>query len=108
MDKKMTECYFAKTCLTLDERMKMMTKEYNTLKKSNKPMPELYKSIDKHGLENIVPVMVEEYPCENDAELRQRQTYHMLHTVPHLNKTTPVKVKDPSKTDEDKERGDGS
>ena len=74
MDKKMTECYFVRTCMTLGERMKMMTKEYNTLKKCNKPMHELYKLIDKHGLENIVPVLVEEYPCEYDDELRQRQT----------------------------------
>ena len=101
LDKTMAECYFVRTCATLDERMKMIAKECNTMKKSNKPMPDLHKFIDRHGLDNIMPVLVEEYPCVSDVELRQRQTYHMLHNVPRSNKTTPVKVRDPRKTDDE-------
>ena len=97
MDKKMTECYYTRTCSGLDERVKTLANEYNKMKSGKKAMPDMFKFIAKRGIDSMGPVLVEEYPCEGDVALRHRQAYQTQHNVPHANKATPVKVRHPLK-----------
>jgi hypothetical protein len=65
--------YYGSTTLTLMERWWAHKSNFNTWKKGSGSSCAIYKYFDKHGIDNFRIELVEDYPCDNDEQLRMKE-----------------------------------
>jgi group I intron endonuclease len=76
------EVYIGSTCDLLTKRFSNHKHSLNNTKKKNRP---LYKLINEIGFERFRIELIEEYPCQDKYELRQREG-HFIRELGTLNK----------------------
>ena len=68
------DCYIGSTTQTLSKRMAKHRKDMHSEVKEDRM---LYIEMRIHGSENFYIELVEEYPCENIEQLRQREGHYI-------------------------------
>ena len=83
------EVYVGSTCDLLTKRFSNHKHSLNNTKKKNRP---LYKLINEIGFERFRIELIEEYPCQDKYELRQREG-HFIRELGTLNKMIAGRTK---------------
>ena len=76
------EVYVGSTCDLLTKRFSNHKHSLNNTKKKNRP---LYKLMNEIGFERFRIELIEEYPCQDKYQLRQREG-HFIREIGTLNK----------------------
>ncbi len=79
------DCYVGSTCQSLCQRLAGHKSEYKYIKsiKSKKYISSYY-LFDKYGVDNCKIILLENYPCSNKTELRQKEQYY-IDLIPNVN-----------------------
>ena len=83
------DVYVGSTCDLLTKRFSNHKHSLNNTKKKNRP---LYKLINEIGFERFRIELIEEYPCQDKYELRQREG-HFIRELGTLNKRIEGRTK---------------
>lgn len=79
--------YIGSTCKGENKRWEKHINRYNTGRYTSKN--KLFTTFDEHGIQNFELVKIEDWPCEDFDEARQRETYWCKQYVETLNSLLP-------------------
>jgi len=65
--------YYGSTTLTLMERWKIHKSKFNAWKKGKRDKYACFKYFDEYGIDNFRIELLEDYPCDNDEQLRMKE-----------------------------------
>ena len=75
----------------LSVRLAGHIRDYNDYLKGKRHKTTSFKLFEKHGIDNISIILVENYPCQSKAELEARERYYIENNI-CINKNIPTRT----------------
>ena len=84
------DCYYGSTIHSIQQRFSQHKASYKQFKQGNVKYRNntVYCLFDKYDVNNCMIELVEQYPCENEIDLRIREAFYILNN-PSVNKHIP-------------------
>lgn len=92
------ECYVGSTCMKLSRRFQAHKDHWKICEGGSL----LYQAMTTYGIENFRIILIEEYPCENNDQLRAREEHHRIQIGAKYNQKRAIVTDEQVK--EDKKR----
>ena len=77
VDKGFKKCYIGSTTETLSHRMAKHRFDYKKWQNGEKSFGSSFEMFEEFGVENVMMVLIEKFPCDDREELQAREGYHI-------------------------------